>query len=128
MHRGPIQTEDGSASATRRRGNHGPVARHQPLRVPPCLTDRLMHRAPRGGLLRGPSVQVLEPLERLLGAQDQPGNVSTHMVESRLPTKYVTVVRHALAYRLWYSNDRQHVHLSWAALVSSFGYLPLYLL
>jgi hypothetical protein len=74
-------------------------------------------RARRAGACTGaPPCRASRPWRGLWGLRSNP------------PTQEGTGGRQALAYRLWHPHDRQPVPLPCAALVSSVGYLPLYLL
>src|ERR687887_323054 len=75
--------------------------------VPPSLKDRFMHRPPARRLPL-PYLQIINPLEGLVGAEDQTRNKPADMFKPFRTTKDLSKAFHPLGQDLRHPNNRQH--------------------
>src|SRR4029453_10833877 len=102
--------------------HHRPMVWHEPLGIPARRKNCLVHRPPAWWLPL-PYLEGIDPLQRLMGTQDQPCHIATDMLKTLIPAKQLSVLHHALPDRLRHPTDWQH---SSGALLSAL--LPFFIL
>src|SRR5262249_16203519 len=77
----PIQTENLASPSTVRLRYRGPMPRQQGLCIPARLKDRGMHGPPAGFPPLALDLEIIDPLQRLMGTQDKACHITANMLK-----------------------------------------------
>jgi hypothetical protein len=111
--KGPIQTQNGSPAVPMSRGHYLAMALHQGLAIPaPRLEHRRMHRATLNAFPLGPHPLGMNPLQRLIGAQQQPRQITAHLGKASSATKHRTIRLQVLLQRWRKADHGEHCGVS----------------
>src|SRR5215813_631316 len=107
----PIQTEHLPSAAPMCRGHYLAVEGQQRVGIPARLKDGFLHGPTARFLGLAPYLHPIDPLQRLIRAQNQSRHIPADVCKPLIPAKQWTIRSQTSANRLWHPNNRQHALL-----------------